>query len=115
MEQISGGEAAGYFAGLVALMAALGKGLAAAVGWVDRNARSRDAKLAAWEESLARREVDMRQRTEGRLAAVEHALTEVRSVLAVVTIELRKHSPNNAVLDRAEAALGRDWGVGVKL
>lgn len=114
MDQISGGEAAGYFAGLVALLAALGKAVAAAVGWVDRSARSRDAKLTAWEESLARREVDMRQRTEGRLAAVEHALTEVRSVLSVVTVELRKHSPNNAVLDRAEAALRGDWGIGIE-
>lgn len=112
MDQISGGEAAGYFAGAVALLAALGKALAAAVGWVDRSARNRDAKLAAWEVSLARREVDMRQRTEARLAAVEHSNSLMRSVLAVVTAELRKHSPSNAVLDQAEAALRGDWDVG---
>lgn len=105
MDNLSAGEVGGIFAGIVALLAAIGKGLAWAVGWADRRDENRAAKLKAWEESLNRRELDQRKATGVRLRAMETALTLMRRALLDVTGELRQHAPRSEALANAELAL----------
>lgn len=105
MDNFSIGEAGGIFAGLVATLAALGKGIAWAVGWNDRRDRLREAKLSAWEDSLNRREIEQRRNTEQRLIAMEASVAVMRRALIRVTSELRIANPESSALAIAEEAL----------
>lgn len=105
MDGLSAGEAGGIFAGIVALVATFGKGIAWAVGWNDRRDRLREQKLTVWEDSLNRREVEQRQKTEQRLHAMEAGMAVMRRALINVTSELRTHNPQSPGLAIAEEAL----------
>lgn len=105
MDNLSAGEVGGIFAGIVALLAACGKAIAWAVGWTERRDAHREAKLKAWEDSLNRREVEQRQRTEQRLHAMEAGMAVMRRALITVTSELRAENPASPGLAIAEEAL----------
>jgi uncharacterized protein HemX len=56
MADPSAGEVGGVFAGAVALIVALGHGIRWWLGWTDRRAATRSAKLDAWQNQLDERE-----------------------------------------------------------
>lgn len=68
---LSAGEIGGIFAGLVALLAALGKGVAWALNWNEARQNSRTAKLEAWHSELADREAKLDAEIAGRLERIE--------------------------------------------
>ncbi len=116
MDNWNAGEIGGVFAGFVAALAALGKGVAWLLGRDDRRAELRDKKLQAWEDSLARREVEQRAQTETRLVVLERQVRRLQSRLGrvsgsllEVTVELREVAPLNPALLRAEALLKSEF------
>jgi hypothetical protein len=93
----------------VALLASIGGGIRGLIGWGDRRASLRDAKLARWEESLVARERNYRVTMETELdelkrdlAVLRGELQTTRSVVVEVTTELRHHAPDSEALKRAE-------------
>ncbi len=84
MDNFSAGEAGGIFAGVVALLALLGKGVAYLLNVHEERTQRRSAKLDEWEQSLVRREKEMREATEGRLAAVERQVRELDRAYSLV-------------------------------
>lgn len=105
MSELSVGEAGGIFAGAVAGLAALGKGLAWLLNWQNARSENREARLRQWEESLARREKDHREETEARLVAVEGKLTAVSAALFEAIGELQRLDPASPVLAHARLIL----------
>jgi hypothetical protein len=55
MNDPTAGEAGGIFAGVVALLVAVGHGVRWWIGWTDRRAATRAAKLDAWQHELQAR------------------------------------------------------------
>lgn len=115
MDNLTAGEVGGVFAGAVAALAALGKGLAWLLDWNDARTSGREARLEAWERSLVDREKAYREEIEGQLATtraelarVEADFTTLRAVLAEVTAELHRHVPDSPALARAARALTGD-------
>jgi uncharacterized coiled-coil protein SlyX len=113
MSEWGAGEAGGVFAGAVAALAVLGKGLAWLLNWNETRSSGREVRLAAWEHSLAERERAYREEIEGALAAtraelarVEHDLDTLRGVLGAMAAELHRHAPESPALARAARALG---------
>lgn len=96
--------AGGVLAGLIA---AFGKGLAWLVGWRDARGEGRQARLDAWEKSLADREQAYREEIEARLEAVQKEQAVLRAVLFDVTMALQRHDPANPEIGRAMVALGQ--------
>lgn len=74
----SWGETGGIFAGIVAILYAIGKGIRWAFDWNDRRTETRSAKLEAWEARLEKREADFENKIENRMAAVEAENVAVR-------------------------------------
>ena len=114
MDNWSAGDWSGAFAGLVAVLIALGKGLAWLVDWNRAGLTARDTRLQRWEESLVAREKAYREEIESQLEAtrtelnrVEGRLSAMTAVLAEVTAELRHHVSDSPALTRAIAALER--------
>jgi hypothetical protein len=126
MHDPSAGEIGGLFAGLVALLAVVGRGLRWWLGWTDRHAASRAAKLDAWQQELGQRErrFDERQREyEGRIELeldalraadrqrgeemaslkIEHAA--LRTAHQLISSALRRTDPYNPALGQAEEIL----------
>ena len=113
MEHWDTGQAGGIFAGAVAALAVVGKGLAWLLNWNESRSSGREARLSAWEQSLLAREKAYREEIEAQLAVtrselgrVEVELGWLREVLAEVTAELHRHAPGSTVLTRAARALG---------
>ena len=112
MDDWSAGDWGGAFAGVVATLAALGKGLAWLLDWNRAGLSSREVRLQRWEESLAGRERAYREEIEQHLAEtraeldqVSHTMAVMRTVLAEVMNELRHHVPDSPALTRAAEAL----------
>lgn len=113
MEDWSAGEWGGAFAGLVAGLAALGKGAAWLLDWNRTGLTRREERLASWEQSLASRERNYREEIESQLASarteierVEAEVGQLRSVLSEVTGELLRLGHDSPILARAVRALG---------
>jgi uncharacterized coiled-coil protein SlyX len=112
MDDWSAGDWGGAFAGVVAMLAAIGKGLAWLLDWNRAGLTSREMRLQRWEESLAGRERAYREEIEQHLAEtrveldkVERTVGLMRAVLAEVMTELRHHVPDSPALTRAADAL----------
>lgn len=112
MDDWSAGDWGGAFAGVLAALAALGKGLAWLLDWNRAGLSSREARLQRWEESLAGREKIYREEIEQHLAEtraeldkVERTMAIMRAVLSEVMLELRHHVPNSPALTRAAETL----------
>lgn len=119
MPDPSAGEVGGIFAGLVALLIALGHGIRWLMGWEERRDATRSAKLGAWQQQLAEREakIDEQQASyqasiEARLASIsataerlqdEHAA--LLSAYHLVASALRASDPGNPVLRMADELL----------
>lgn len=78
MSDPTAGEVGGVFAGLVALLIALGHGLRWWLGWTDRRAITRAAKLDAWQKELAAREQRFDERQGEHWDAIEAELSGFR-------------------------------------
>lgn len=119
MDNVSAGEVGGIVAGILAALAALGKGIAWIVNW-DKAARdSKEEKLTKWEANLVTREIDYREEIEDRLKELKADLDKAKGiaeqlnttvttlVIAVedLTSELESHAPNALSLRRARALL----------
>lgn len=116
MDNFSAGEVGGIFAGAIALIAAVGKGLAWLLNWQGERSDAKAARLRAWEDSLDRREKEARAAMELRFRGLEVAVIKLRrrtwamrECLQEVTTELRVHAPDSAAADRAESMLRSAW------
>lgn len=105
MSDFSPGEAGGVFAGLVAALAVLGKGLAWLLNWNETRAQGREARLKAWEESLAEREKKHHEEVEHRLATTDQRLQLVTAVLFEMVGEMQLLDPGSAVVAKARVIL----------
>ncbi len=101
-------------AGAIAILAALGKGVAWLLNWKDARAKTRAAKLQAWHEELQTREKQQDERdrqyqqhieTQLRRQAVE--IRVLRRAFELVAEPLRRVEPDNPNLARAQAMLDR--------
>tara|TARA_B100000749_G_scaffold218650_1_gene173666 strand:- start:341 stop:766 length:426 start_codon:yes stop_codon:yes gene_type:complete len=77
MDNLSAGDVGGIFAGVVAVLTALGGAIAWLLNWHGERSDRKSAQLKEWEDSLARREKEQREVTEGRLAAVEQSVRQL--------------------------------------
>jgi len=119
MPDPSAGEIGGIFAGVVALLVALGKGIGWLINLDDRRQSTRHAKLDAWHEELKdrEREIDRKQddlsrQTEVRLRALARwAMTLQQQVTAAVNAHqlvaagLRQALPDHPALGQADELL----------
>ena len=112
MEDWTAGDYAGLFAGIVAMLAALGKGIAWLLNWHGERSERRSARLAEWEASLDRREKEQRESLEHRFASLEHNynrlrsdVTALRGSLLEVTMELHALDPGSAAIAKAASVL----------
>jgi uncharacterized protein HemX len=115
----SAGETGGMFAGAVALLVAVGHGLKWWLGWTDRRASTRAAKLDAWQSELFLREarLDAEQaqiiaEIKDQLAGLKDSNDQLRREHAallggfqLVAGALRTLDPDNSALARAEELL----------
>lgn len=115
------GDAGGVFAGVVAGLYAIGKGLAWLLNWQNARGEDRSKRLKVWEESLDRRERDLRLSMEaelgelrdeveaqGRDLADQTAINQLtRMALVEVTTELERRAADSLALQRAKALLHR--------
>lgn len=102
---VSPNEAGGVFAGIVAALFALGKGLAWLLNWKDARDKSEAARLKAWQASLDRREKEQRAEAESRMAAFEDKLSAVSLVSFEMLGELQRLDPASPVLAHAREVL----------
>lgn len=112
MEDWSAGDWGGLFAGFVAALAGLGKGVAWLLDWNRNGLSAREVRLSKWEANLVNRERAYREEIEGQLAATRTELGRVelevgvlREVLGEVTAELHRHAPDSPALTRAAKAM----------
>lgn len=119
MDNVSAGEVGGIVAGILAALAALGKGIAWIVNWDKATRDNKEEKLAKWEANLVTREIDYREEIEHRLKELKADLDKAKGiaeqlnttvttlVIAVedLTSELESHAPNALSLRRARALL----------
>jgi uncharacterized protein HemX len=122
----SPGEVGGIFAGAVALLIALGHGLRWWLGWTDRRAATRAAKLEAWQRELTDRErrfdarqseyqerievqlAELRDRDELRdreIAVLRAEGAAMRTAYQLITSALRRKDPKNPALGQADEIL----------
>ncbi|KEZ00609.1 hypothetical protein AI27_17825 [Sphingomonas sp. BHC-A] len=101
-------------AGSVAILYAIGKGMAWLLNWRDARALSRAAKLQAWHDELKAREAKQDERdlkyqqhieTQLRRQAVE--IRVLRRAFELVAEPLRRLEPDNPNLSHAQAMLDR--------
>lgn len=112
MDNLSAGEVGGIFAGVIAVLAAAGKGLAWLLNWNNERTEAKQKRLDAWEESLARREREYREGIETELAELKGEMMRLRTQqgalsfsLLEVAIAHRNKDPESPALARAAAAL----------
>lgn len=106
------GEAGGMFAGILALLALVGRGIAWIVGWSDARAISRSAKLDQWHKELVERDRELDARDDRRLAALEGQVAELtravdkwRTAFHLVSAELLQKNPKSVALMQAQKIL----------
>lgn len=98
-EGFSAGEIGGVFAGIVAGLAALGKGAAWLLNWNEARTSSKQARLEKWEASLAERERAYREEIEERL---KHSEERIQSMAAeIVTLRSNQITLTAGVVDLA--------------
>ncbi|WP_342248597.1 hypothetical protein [Sphingomonas sp. OTU376] len=116
---VSAGEVGGIIAGAIALLAALGKGVAWALNWKDARANSRSAKLQAWHDELTAREAKLDAEIASRLSRIEEAHASLvknhldvlirferqRNAYRVLAAELIQVAPHSAALIQASMIL----------
>jgi uncharacterized protein HemX len=109
MADPSAGEVGGIFAGAVALLIALGHGLRWWLGWTDRRAATRSAKLDAWQKQLDERETRIEAQQIEYWARVERELEQSRRERAallggyqLIATAMRLVDPDNDALRRAD-------------
>ena len=112
MADPSAGEVGGVFAGAVALLVALGQGLRWWLGWTDRRAATRSAKLDAWQKQLEDRERRFDATQAEHWARVERELDTLRREHAallggyqLLAAALRMADPESDALRRADELL----------
>jgi hypothetical protein len=112
MADPSAGEVGGVFAGAVALIVALGHGMRWWLGWTDRRAATRSAKLDAWQNQLDEREkrIDAQQaehwsRVERELEVLRREHSALLGGYQLITAALRVVDPGNDALRRADELL----------
>lgn len=101
----SAGEVGGIFAGIVAVLVAIGHGIKWTINWNDARATSRAAKLDAREVRLRERETEFEEKIEARMAILERENRAYRLALSHVIPALSALDPGNASLHLAEEAL----------
>ncbi len=108
------GEAGGIFAGAVALLYAVGKGMAWLLNWKDARAQSRAAKLQAWHDELAKKEKEQddrdkryQQHIETQLRRQSIEIRVLRRAFELVAEPLRRLEPDNPKLVQAQNMLDR--------
>lgn len=108
----SAGEIGGVFAGIVALLAVVGRGIAWWLGWSDRRALTRAAKLDAWQAELTGREQRLDGEQRAYWATVQDELQKLRSEHAallgayqLLAAALTRHDPANEALRQANDLL----------
>lgn len=121
MTDWSAGEVGGVFAGVLAGLAALGKGIAWLLNWQGERTEAKSKRLLVWEASLDRREAEYRESIEGELKSLREGdgvtraelklareqMAAIEFSLLEVMIELRAHVPSSPALKRAATALRR--------
>ncbi|WP_310534592.1 hypothetical protein [Novosphingobium sp.] len=126
---LSAGEVGGVFAGVVAALAALGKGLAWLLNWQGARSDRKADRLRVWEESLDRRDKEYRQQLEHDLeelraahlanateiSALRNRFRALRGAALELVIEVRAISPDSPALKRADAMLRTAFPVEVVL
>jgi hypothetical protein len=112
MNDPTAGEVGGIFAGVVALLAVMGKGLRWWLGWTDRRAATRAAKLDAWHKQLDEREqrIDRQQeeywaRIQGEIDRLRSENAAVLSAYQLIAARLRAQDPDDEALKRADELL----------
>lgn len=112
MADPSAGEAGGVFAGVVALMVALGHAIRWWLGWSDRRAATRSAKLDAWQHELQAREERFEaqqrehwRRVENELDIVKRQHTALLGGYQLLAAALRMVDPESDALRRADDLL----------
>jgi hypothetical protein len=111
MDNFDAGQAGGIFAGVIAALVAIGKGVGWLINWKGARERSEAARLRAWEQSLDRREQKQRMETEHRLAAFEDKLSAVSLVSFEMLGELQRLDPASPTLVRAREVLRKVFPV----
>lgn len=105
MHDPSAGQVGGIFAGIVALLVAIGQGVRWAVNYGDKRAVARAAKLDAWEARLDAREKIFEAQIEARMMALEAENRAYRNALSHVLPALRTIDPKHPSLRMADEAL----------
>jgi len=106
------GQLGGIFAGIVALLVALGKGAQWLLNWNDARQETRTAKLDRWQQELKEREARLdseqaayQQKIEQRLERLETENHALRLAFELVAAPLRALDPENDGLSKAEQLL----------
>jgi hypothetical protein len=109
MADPSAGEVGGVFAGIVGLVVATGHGVRWWLGWTDRRAASRGAKLDAWQRQLDERETRIEAQQLEYWGRVERELEQSRRERAallggyqLIATAMRVVDPDNDALRRAD-------------
>lgn len=118
MEHWTAGDYGGAFAGVVAALAALGKGLAWLLNWQGARDDRRSRRLGEWESSLNAREKEYREQLQAKFAAIEHSVDLLRTqnealgvALSDVVDEVRRLEPASPVLARVHHLLRRAFPI----
>jgi hypothetical protein len=121
MSDLDVGQAGGIFAGVVAFIAMVGKGLAWLLNWQGARREAKEKRLRSWEASLDRREREYREGIEkdfdelrdeaailrGDVGRMREQQAAIGFSLLEVTLELRAHVPASPALTRIAAVLRR--------
>lgn len=112
LPNVSPGEVGGIFAGTVAVLAALGKGIQWLFNWNDTRVASRSEKLQQWHDELTTREDrlealqnELHAKIEQRLNAAERENRAFRQAFDLVVSALRQQDPQNPALIEAQNVL----------
>jgi uncharacterized protein HemX len=108
----------GIFAGIVALLAAIGGGIKCSVHWTERREDSRSKKLQAWHDELERREQRLEAERENEIHEIKTELGKMRAEnralfhsCHLVTQALAKIDPGNRALRDASMILTAAFGL----
>lgn len=101
----SAGELGGIFAGAVAMLVALGHGLRWWLGWTDRRAATRAAKLDAWQKQLEERERELWAKVEAEIGSLRSQHAALLGGYQLIAAELRLLKPDSDALRRADELL----------
>lgn len=103
----SPGEVGGIFAGVIALLYAIGRGVKWAFGWADRRLDKRTTELEAWHGRLAKREAEFEAAVNARLTVLERENRALRLSFQHVSAALHQVDPDNPALVMAARILAQ--------